>query len=313
MTSPSLIVRPMTIEDVDAADRAFRRGFGTFLGLPDPMQFGGDGQMVRYRFAAYPELAFVAETEEGVVGTIQGRHWGATVGLGPISVQPEYWGKGVAQRLLDVFLKKAESLEPALTSLYTFSQSPTHVPLYQKYDFWPRLLTSLMTKPIGASVDAPEARRFSETADDTDRADFFAACRALTEGAFAGLVADREIEAVLLQGAGETLLLVDKDGPAAMAVVHVGPGSESGTQAAYVKFAVARSADKVDGLLAACERLGGEKGAKTMTAGVNLACVETYQATRARGFRAFTHGVAMHRFEHEGFDRRDTYVIHDER
>ena len=36
----------MRQDDVAAADRVFRLAFGTYLGLPDPMQFAGDADWV---------------------------------------------------------------------------------------------------------------------------------------------------------------------------------------------------------------------------------------------------------------------------
>jgi hypothetical protein len=35
-------VRPLREPDLDDADRIFRLAFGTFIGLPDPLAFGGD-------------------------------------------------------------------------------------------------------------------------------------------------------------------------------------------------------------------------------------------------------------------------------
>ena len=35
------------------------------------------------------------------------------------------------------------------TGLFTFAQSQKHVGLYQKFGFWPRFLTAIMSKPVG--------------------------------------------------------------------------------------------------------------------------------------------------------------------
>jgi hypothetical protein len=39
-------VRPLLETDLDSADRIYRMAFGTFLGLADPMTFGGDASYV---------------------------------------------------------------------------------------------------------------------------------------------------------------------------------------------------------------------------------------------------------------------------
>jgi hypothetical protein len=52
--------------------------------------------------------------------------------------------------------------------LFTFSQSAKHIHLYQKYNFWPRFLTSVMTKtikstqPIKEPKDNMRCNRFSD-------------------------------------------------------------------------------------------------------------------------------------------------------
>ena len=52
--------------------------------------------------------------------------------------------------------------------LFTFSQSAKHIHLYQKYNFWPRFLTSVMTKtikstqPIKEPKDNIRCNRFSD-------------------------------------------------------------------------------------------------------------------------------------------------------
>jgi len=43
-------IRPLRADDLETADRIFRLAFGTFVGLPDPMQFAGDSDWVRARW-----------------------------------------------------------------------------------------------------------------------------------------------------------------------------------------------------------------------------------------------------------------------
>jgi hypothetical protein len=45
-------IRPLRADDLETADRIFRLAFGTFVGLPDPMQFAGDSDWVRARWLA---------------------------------------------------------------------------------------------------------------------------------------------------------------------------------------------------------------------------------------------------------------------
>ena len=68
MLATDLTVRPMAAGDLDDADRIMRTAFGTFLGLPDPMSFAGDGEFVRTRGRAGHVSAFVAELTGGSSG-----------------------------------------------------------------------------------------------------------------------------------------------------------------------------------------------------------------------------------------------------
>ena len=43
-------IRPLQESDLPKADRILRLSFGTFVGLPDPMTFFGDADVVRTRF-----------------------------------------------------------------------------------------------------------------------------------------------------------------------------------------------------------------------------------------------------------------------
>jgi hypothetical protein len=38
----NVVIRPLREADLEAADHVMRLAFGTFLGLPDPLQFMGD-------------------------------------------------------------------------------------------------------------------------------------------------------------------------------------------------------------------------------------------------------------------------------
>src|SRR5262245_27529385 len=93
-------IRPLAERDVPEADRIFRLAFGTFLGMPDPMAFAGDSQMVRSRHRAAPDAALGAYRGSELVGSNFAAHWGSFGFFGPLTVEPDLWNKGVAQALL---------------------------------------------------------------------------------------------------------------------------------------------------------------------------------------------------------------------
>ncbi len=53
-------VRPLRETDLPTADRILRLAFGTFVGLPDPMSFFGDADIVHTRFLANPSAALAS-------------------------------------------------------------------------------------------------------------------------------------------------------------------------------------------------------------------------------------------------------------
>ena len=307
-------IRPLAEEDLDDADRIFRTAFGTFLGMPDPSAFMGDADLVRTRWRALPEGALGAYSDGALVGSNFAARWGSFGFFGPLTVRPELWNSGVGRALLDPTMALFERWGTRLAGLFTFAQSAKHVSLYQRFGFWPQYLTAVMTKPVAAAESAPGATRYSDLAP-RDRATCLDECRALTDSVYAGLDVRIEIEAAARQSLGDTVLVRDGGGLVALAVCHVGAGSEAGSGAAYVKFGAARSgpsaARHFDHLVSACEDFARARGAGRLMAGVNSARHDAYRALIGRGFRTALQGVAMLRPNDRGFNRNDCFVLDD--
>ena len=96
-------VRPLAEEDLDEADRIFRVAFGTFLGMPEPEKFSGDADSIRTRWKAYPGGALAAELDGRLVGSNFVANWGSVGFFGPLTIAPEYWDQGIAQRTSGTF------------------------------------------------------------------------------------------------------------------------------------------------------------------------------------------------------------------
>ncbi len=112
--------------------------------------------------------------------------------------------------------------------LFTFAHSPKHLGLYQKFGFFPRLLTALVAKPVQASGHASTWTKFSDSADGAESS--LEACREATDPIFAGLDTTREIQAVADQKLGDTVLLWNDSKLAGFAYCHCGAGSEAGSR-----------------------------------------------------------------------------------
>lgn len=306
-----VIVRDLRESDLSLADAILRSAFDTFTGVTSLF---GDKDYVHTRWLADPSAAFAAEQDGQLAGTNFVTRWGTVGFFGPLSVRPELWGEGVASRLMEATVALFDRWGTAHAGLFTFAHSPKHHGLYQKFGFWPRFLTPVMTKAPIARRRSPHPIRYTAL-PPAERARAVNACRELTATASEGLDLEREIRAVESQGLGEVLLLDDSSGLAGMAVCHLGAGTEAGGQGCYVKFGMARPGPgaeaRFERLLDACESLAVDCGADHIELGVNAARHEAYAAVMARGYRAGLVGVSMHRANAEGYSRPGTWLVDD--
>jgi len=306
-------VRPLAAEDLDEADRICRVAFGTFLQVPEPETFFGDAELVRTRWKADPGAALAAELDGRLAGSNFAANWGSIGFFGPLSIAPEYWNRAIAQRLLDATMDLFAAWETRHVGLFTFAHSAKHVGLYQKYGFWPRFLTAVMSAPVDPD-SRPGAIRVSGVGDE-DLAGVMTAVRELADAVYPGLDLSREIEAAQAQRLGNTVLIDDGAGLQGMAICHVGAGTEAGSGACYVKFGAVRpgpGAERRFGLLIdACHGLAAERGASVLVAGANAGRDRSWQVLAGRGFRREFQGVTMHRPNEAGYSTSDSYVIDD--
>lgn len=309
-------VRLLREADLDAADRIMRLAFGTFIGLPDPSQFMGDADYVRTRWRADPSAALAAEVAGELVGTNFATRWGSVGFFGPLTIRPDLWNQGIAQQLLRPTMELFDHWAVSHAGLYTFANSAKHVSLYQRFGFWPRYLTALMELPVGteAATESSEGTRFSGLSA-AEKENCLRACRELTSSIYDGLDVEREIRAVDEQHLGETILTWNRATLAGMAVCHAGAGSEAGTGKCYVKFGAVRSgadaAREFRRLLGACREFARSRGAKTLSAGMNMARLEAYREMLQAGFRTSAQGVVMERNAQPGYNRPGVYLIDD--
>jgi GNAT superfamily N-acetyltransferase len=307
-------VRPLQEEDLPVADRIMRLAFGTFLGLPDPLAFMGDADYVRTRSLADNVAAFGAEIDGELAGSNFATNWGSVGFFGPLTIRPDLWDRGVASCLLERTMECFAGWGIRHVGLFTFAHSPKHVHLYQKFGFWPRFLTAIMSKPVIGTRPAGQWFRFSAMAQG-DRLEAIRAARELTSRLYDGLDLADEIRAVHSQNLGDTVLVWDDTGLAGLAVCHRGAGSEAGSGACYVKFGAARSganAGRVfEQLLDACESFAASHGARRLIVGGNMAREEAIHALVARGFRTDLQGVTMHRPNEPGYSGPGAYIIDD--
>ncbi len=309
-----IAIRTLEERDLPEADRIFRLAFGTYLNLPDPLGFMGDAELVRPRWRAAPGAALGAYEGDRLLGSNFAASWGSFSFLGPLTVRPDCWDRGIAQKLLAATMRLFGRWGTRQEALFTFPHSPRHIGLYQKFGFWPQYLTAVMEKRVRRGATCEPWTSLGRL-PEVEIGGCIAACRALTDALYPGLDLQGEIEAVQAQGLGDTVLIHDGAQLAGFAICHVGSGSEAGGGTAYVKFGAVHpgraAAMDFDRLLEACEAFAAERGARQLVAGVNTARHEAYRAMLGHGFSTFLEGVAMQRNNRPGFNRPDCFVMDD--
>ncbi|MBL1076881.1 GNAT family N-acetyltransferase [Nocardia sp. 2] len=304
--------RPLRESELAQADSIFRLAFGTFIGLPDPLRFAETADCVRTRWAADPQAAFAGLVNGRVAGSVFATNWGSVAFLGPLTVHPDYWDRGLGSLLMEPVVERFTAWGGTMQGLFTFAQSPKHIELYRKFGFWPRHLTAIMRKPVRRADPTPGWMACSELSG-AEEPTVLAMCRDLTDGVYEGLDLSAELTRAHLHG--ETVLLMDGWSVVGMAVCHLGAGTEAGEDVLLVKFGAVRpgpgAGERFERLLDACEDLAAERGLGIVEAGTNLARTEAYRRMIARGFRTCLQGVAMHRLDHRGYSHPESYVIDD--
>jgi GNAT superfamily N-acetyltransferase len=310
--SQRIKVGPLKQSELEEADRIVRLAFGTFLGVPNPLDFMGDRTFMRPRWRSTHVKVIAAREGGRLIGSNVATRWGSFGFFGPLTVLPECWDRGVAQRLLEATMTIFDGWGLRHTGLFTFPQSSKHVGLYQKFGYWPRYLTAIMTRTPEANPQVKPALLSALTRSQREQA--IQACGKLTHKIDEGLDLAGEIRAVLAQRTGDVVLTCTRGVVDAFAVCLNGPGSEGGEKTCYVKFGAARggagAGERFDKLLGACDAFAVSRGA-TVEAGVNLAREDAYRRMRAHGYRVTAQGVAMQRPHADGFNRADAYVIDD--
>ena len=304
-------IRPLLERDLAAADRIFRLAFGTFLRLPDPLQFAGDSDWVRSRWQADPSTALAAELDGEVAGSNFVTGWGSVGFFGPLSVRPDLWDRGVARSLLDATMPLFERAGVVHAGLFTFADSMKHLAVYQRFGFWPRFQTVV----FAGTPDGPASQAVHCADVAPGERPALLAARRLTDAVHPGLDLTREIRNVVEHDLGDVVVTGAPDAPDGLAICHCGAGSEAGSGACFVKFGAVRPGaggqERLAALLDACAALARRRGLERVVAGVNTARRAAYRTILARRWRAELIGIAMHRHDDPAYNHAEALILDD--
>ena len=160
-------------------------------------------------------------------------NWGSVGFFGPLSIRPDFWDKGLAKRLMEPVLRCFDLWQTKHAGLFTFGHSPKHVGLYQKFGFFPRFPTAVMSKAVEAAGGESSWTQLSDVPPG-EREAVLESCWELSNAIYEGLDLRREIRSVANQALGDTVLLWIESKLTGFAVCHSGPGTEAGSGACYI-------------------------------------------------------------------------------
>jgi GNAT superfamily N-acetyltransferase len=308
------IIRLLQEQELTEADQIFRLAFGTFIGLPDPLQFESSKVYFPHRWKTEPNAAMKAEINQQLVGSILGVHWGSFAYFGPLSVHPDFWAKGIAKSLVAAMMERFEAWGIQQAGLFTFPNSAKHHALYQKFGFYPQFLTPVMAKSI-QPIQLPLTQFCFSQVPEAEKAVILKEAQNLTDAIYEGLDLSKEIQAVDTLKLGDTVMLWDNNRLLGFAVCHCGSGTEAGQDTCFIKFGAIRPGNQLqehfEQLLNLCEAFAFEQGLTKLQAGVNTSRHQAYQTMLNLGFRTEITGVAMQKPNQSGFNRLDVFVLDD--
>lgn len=304
-------IRPLEQGDLKEADHVFRIAFGTQFGLADPVTFRGDAELIRPRWLIDADGALGAFDGSRLAGSCFAARWGSFGVFGPLTVHPDYWSKGIGQALVRPAMQMFDAWGIRQIGLFTLPESTKHVPMYQKFGFWPQSLTALMERATAVSSNVP----YDVYSKVADQESCLEECAAVSDSVFPGLDLRRELSAIDRHGFGDTVLIRESGCVQGFAACHIGKGSEAGTGSLYIKFGAVRhaasAAANFERLVIACEHLAQLNACRSVTAGINTARMPAYRILVGRGYRTFRHGVAMQRPWAAGYNDPAAFVIDD--
>ena len=174
------VVGKLDERDLPEAARIIRLAFGTFLGVPDPETFWADRDYVYGRQRAAHVTSFGATLDGKLVGSNFVTNPGEAVGFfGPLTVHPDLQEQGIARALLAKAMEQFNAWDTRHVGLFTFSDSAKHIALYQKYGFYARFLTAIMSAKAVRQTAAGWLR-FSELSQ-VQREEALQSCRDVAE------------------------------------------------------------------------------------------------------------------------------------
>jgi len=306
-------IRALSEADLPHARGVHRKAFGAFLGIP-PEKFRPSADCLGPRWRMWKNGGLVALDGDRLIGSGLLMHWGAGCILGPLTVDPDAWGRGVARQLAGAMMDIIDAAQFEWAGLFTHPQSPMHVRLYEEFGFSMQRITAVQSKAISGAIPLASSALFS-TFCEAEKMRCLTSLRALSDTIWPGLDWRREVQSVDHEKLGDTALLWSGDQLDGFAVIHVGKDSEASENEALVKVSAIRhgvgNGKRFSRLLSLIDTAAVHLGSAKVVAGTNTGRHEAYRMMRAHGYRTDVNGVAMFRPAADIYNQTGRFVIDD--
>jgi ribosomal protein S18 acetylase RimI-like enzyme len=154
----TVVIRKMRVEDIPDVKRVDVLSFGAIVSARYPdietITPRTDENILSF-MRADPEGAIVAVNDHaGIIGSSFSHIWGRTGWVGPVSVLPDYQGKGVGKELVKHSLEYLDDMDCADIGLETMPENQVNLGMYLRIGLMPAGMVLVMGKTLtDESVD----------------------------------------------------------------------------------------------------------------------------------------------------------------
>lgn len=289
----SVAIRRMRVEDLSDVKRVDLLAWDDLLSKTYPDIIKLTPRNEKYILAylhADGEGAFVADDDRaGVIGTSFSHTWGKTGWVGPISVLPDYQGRGVGKDLLKHSLRYLEERKCVDIGLETMPENRTNMGMYLKVGLRTEGLIVVLGKKIGWE-DAPEeasgevmVERLSES---HAREHLLTQIKRISDIMRPGLDYTGEAQLAEEYGLGDTVVASKGGKVGGFAIIHTLSKRENMENAVVHALAVHPNfgLDLIEPLLDACELIALDENSVELDLPVPGACRRAVDVALSRGF-----------------------------
>lgn len=290
----TVVIRKMRVEDIPDVKRVDVLSFGAIVSARYPdietITPRTDENILSF-MRADPEGAIVAVNDHaGIIGSSFSHIWGRTGWVGPVSVLPDYQGKGVGKELVKHSLEYLDDMDCADIGLETVPENQVNLGMYLRIGLMPAGMVLVMGKTLtDESVDDESLtddvliERFSES---RAKESILRNVRKLSDAMHPGLDYSPEVEATQDYLSGETLVAMKGNRLVGFSIVHTHPRREHMQNAAVKALVVSPTDGDVPlvSLLTSSELLALDDRSAELSVPVPSACSRAVAVLLSRGY-----------------------------